>query len=88
MDINDYGIGLFVPGVKMLIGGRFSHNGTKDPAAGPTNYVAPIYSLKLLPYKPLEYSYIITSGNLPEIRQKFKDRKDFTDNCSFINYNK
>lgn len=87
-DIDDYGIGLYVPAATMLIGGRFSHNGTKDPAAGPTNYVAPLYRLKLVSYKPLQYSYIVTSGRLSEIREKFTQRKDFADNLSFINYNK
>lgn len=87
-DINDYGIGLYVPGVKLYVAGRFSHNGTKDPAASPTNYVAPIYDLQLVSYKPLGYSYIVTSGRLNEIREEFRKRKDFTDNASFTDYNK
>ncbi|MBO4423711.1 MAG: hypothetical protein J5879_09740 [Clostridia bacterium] len=86
-DIDDYGIGLYVPGAKMLIGGRYSHDGTKDPAAGPTNYVAPVYFLSLISYKPLTYKYLITSGQLDEIREKFRQNKDFTDNRSFAEYN-
>ncbi len=72
----------------MYIAGRFSHNGTKDPAAGPTNYVAPICLLRLESYKPLTYSYIVTSGKLDEIRALFTERKDFTDNRTLTDYNK
>lgn len=86
-DINDYGIGLYVPGAQLFIGGRYSHDGTKDPAAGPTNYVAPLYSLRIIPYKPITYSYLITSGDLADIREKFKAHKDFADNASFKAYN-
>ncbi len=88
VDSDDYGIGLYVPGATMYIAGRFSHNGTKDPAAGPTNYVAPICLLRLESYKPLTYSYIVTSGKLDEIRALFTERKDFTDNRTLTDYNK
>ncbi len=86
-DGDDYGIGLYVPGATMYVAGRFSHNGTKDPADGPTNYVAPIYHLRLISYKPLSYSYLITSGSLTDIRRKFTENKDFTDNRTFKDYN-
>ncbi len=79
-DDNDYGIGLYVPNVRRYIGGRFSYNGTKDPAAGPTNYVAPIAMMRLASYEPISYDYLITAGDLCTIRSRFKDRKDFTDN--------
>lgn len=87
VDKDDYGIGLYVPAATMYIAGRYCHDGTKDPAAGPTNYVAPLYMLRLISYKPLEYSYLITSGNLSDIRQRFTENKDFTDNKTFKDYN-
>ena len=86
-DKDDYGIGLYVPGAQLYVAGRFQHNGTKDPSAGPTNYVAPLYSLGIISYKPIRYSYLVTSGKLEDIRKRFKDERDFTDNASFRAYN-
>ena len=79
-DDDDYGIGLYVPNVSRFIGGRFSYNGTKDPAAGPTNYVAPVAMIRLVSYEPISYGYLITAGDLCAIRSRFEDRKFFTDN--------
>ena len=87
VDGDDYGIGLYVPAATRFIAGRYCHDGTKDPAAGPTNYVAPLYMLRLISYKPIEYSYLITSGSLSNIRQRFTENKDFTDNKTFKDYN-
>ena len=86
-DADDFGIGLYVPGAQLFIGGRYCHDGSKDPAAGPTNYVAPLYSLSIISYKPVTYSYLVTSGSLSEIRRRFKEEKDFADNASFRAYN-
>lgn len=71
-DDGDYGVGLFTPDCDKMIGGRFSYNGTKDPKAGPTNYVAPCKFLTIECFKPIEYSYLITAGRLDEIRANFK----------------
>lgn len=87
-DDNDWGIGLYVPGVDMLIGGRHAYNGSKDPCDGATNYVAPLKRIKLQSFVPLEYSYLIYSGSLADIRAKFTERKDFCTNESFENYGK
>ncbi|MCR5694412.1 MAG: dockerin type I repeat-containing protein [Clostridia bacterium] len=78
----DYGIGLYVPNVDMLYAGRFSYNGSKDPYNGATNYVAPLNMIKMVSYKPIEYSYLITAGSVSEIRSVFKANKDFADNAS------
>ena len=87
VDADDFGIGLYVPGAQLFIGGRYCHDGSKDPAAGPTNYVAPLYSLRIISYKPVTYSYLVTSGPLSDIRRRFKEEKDFADNASFRAYN-
>ena len=87
-DDNDWGIGLYVPGVEMLIGGRHAYNGTKEPHDAACNYVAPLKAIKLQSFVPLEYSYLIYSGSLADIRAKFTEKKDFCTNESFENYGK
>jgi hypothetical protein len=52
------------------------YDGSKDPAAASCNYIAPLKLVKLQCFKPVEYSYLITAGQLSEIRGRFKARKD------------
>jgi hypothetical protein len=87
-DDNDWGIGLYVPGVEMLIGGRHAYNGTKEPHDAACNYVAPLKSIKLQSFVPVEYSYLIYTGNLADMRAKFTEKKDFCANEYFENYGK
>ncbi len=82
---DNYGIGLFVPNVEMLLAGRFSYNGSKDPTNGATNYVAPLRTMRMVSFKPIEYSYLITSGSLEEIRSVFAANKAFATNASLKN---
>ncbi len=77
-----YGIGLYVPNVDSFFAGRFSHNGSKKPSDVATNYVAPLNTLKIVSYEPIEYGYLITTGTTKQIRKTFTDNKDFTDNSS------
>ncbi len=82
-----WGIGLFVPETDIIFTGRYEFNGTKDPLASPTNYTAPLCSIRLVSHKPLEYSYLIASGSIDEIRQVFSDNRNLIDN-SFLRENK
>lgn len=79
---DDYGIGLFVPNVDQLYAGRHAYNGTKDPLDGATNYVAPLNRVQIVSFKPIEYSYLITTGSVDEIRGRFKENRDFAANES------
>lgn len=66
-----FGLGLYVPNVTSVTGGIFQHDGkiNNDPAkSNPTSYIAPLTQLKLVNFKPLEYSYAISCGRLSEIR--------------------
>ena len=76
----DYGIGLFVPGVDTLLAGRHAYNGSKEAENGATNYVAPLCMMKLVSFEPIEYSYLMTTGSLEQIRTTFKANKDFATN--------
>lgn len=78
----DYGIGIYVPNVDVLLAGRHAYNGSKDSYNGATNYVAPLCTLKIVSYEPIEYSYMMTTGSLEQIRGIFKANKDFASNES------
>ncbi|GEM_PF-1282639 len=52
----------------------------KNPEDDATNYVAPIKQLALKDCEPMKYSYAITTGSPQEIRNVFKENKDFLSN--------
>ena len=79
---DNYGLGIYVPKVDQLKAGRYEYDGTKDATGDATNYVAPVNRLKLVSFKPLEYSYILTAGSLEDIRATFTTHKDFCTNAS------
>jgi len=77
-----YGIGLYTPSVSILLAGRHAYNGSKDPADGATNYVAPLITNIMRNYEPFQYSYYITAGTVESIRSTFTEKKttqDFVD---------
>ncbi|MCQ2428453.1 MAG: hypothetical protein MJ137_08680 [Clostridia bacterium] len=67
-----FGIGVYSPIATILLAGKYNYNGTKDPKADPTNYVAPLITKKLESFVPFEYSYYIASGTADSIRSCFK----------------
>lgn len=77
-----FGVGLYVPNVDLLYAGKYGYNGSKSPDNGATNYVAPLNTIKMVSYVPIEYSYLITTGTVSQIRQTFKQNKDFASNES------
>ncbi|MBQ3507454.1 MAG: hypothetical protein IJA91_02790 [Clostridia bacterium] len=79
---DDYGIGLYVPGVDSFLAGRHAFNNSKDSNDGATNYVAPVNFIELKSFDALEYSYLITTGSLEDIRATFTTHKDFSDNAT------
>jgi hypothetical protein len=84
---DDYGLGVYVPNIDQHKAGRYEFDGSKSDMAGSTGYVAPINILKLVSFDPIEYSYLLTAGNIATIRETFTARKDFTDNADLrVNY--
>ncbi|MBQ7699102.1 MAG: hypothetical protein IJT49_02030 [Clostridia bacterium] len=79
---SDFGIGLYVPNVDVFKAGRYNYNNSKKASDDATNYVAPVNTIKLISYQPIEYSYLITTGSVDEIRTVFKTNKDFEENAS------
>ena len=81
---DDYGVGLYVPGIDQFYAGRFGYNGSKSASDSATNYVAPLLTLKLVSFKPVEYSYLIATGSPEEIRSVFYENRGFADNSSLV----
>lgn len=76
-----YGLGVYVPNIDQLKAGRYLYDGSKSDTAESTGYVAPLNTLKIVSFDPIEYSYLLTAGTTETIRRTFTDRKDFTDNA-------
>lgn len=74
-DDSGYGIGLFTPGAEALLAGRYEYDGSADPRANSTNYVAPLGFFALKPGEPYTYSFSITAGKINEIRETFKNSR-------------
>ena len=78
----DFGIGLYVPNVDSYLAGRHAFNNSKESTNGATNYVAPVNTILLKSFEALEYSYLISTGSVEEMRATFKEYKDFATNES------
>ena len=79
---DNFGFGTFCPNIQKHIAIRHQYNGSKDPMNNATSYVAPSCSIVMQSYLPVEYSYILATGDPEDIRKIFEDNKDFTDNAS------
>ncbi len=80
--VKDYGIGLYVPNVDSFLAGRHAFNNSTSSTDGATNYVAPVNMIMLKSFEALEYSYLITTGSVQEIRDTFKTHRGFATNAS------
>ena len=79
---DDFGIGLYVPNVDSFLAGRHAFNNSKESTNGATNYVAPVNTILLKSFEALEYSYLISTGSVEEMRDVFKENKSFASNAS------
>lgn len=79
---DNFGFGTYCPNIQKHIAIRHQYDGSKDPMANSTSYVAPSCSIVMKSYEPIVYSYILATGSPEEIREVFKENKDFTDNAS------
>ncbi|MBQ7172289.1 MAG: hypothetical protein IJR89_08455, partial [Clostridia bacterium] len=77
-----FGIGLYVPAADSFTAGRYRYNGSADSSDDAANYVAPINRFRLVSFEPLTYSYLITTGTVAEIRETFRQNRDFASNAS------
>lgn len=79
---DNFGFGTYCPNIQKHIAIRHQYNGSKDPMNNATSYVAPSCSITMQSYVPIEYSYILATGDPEEIREIFEENKDFADNAS------
>ncbi|MBQ3013198.1 MAG: hypothetical protein IJD74_06640 [Clostridia bacterium] len=80
-----YGLGMYVPNIDTIKGGRLDgseENKVADAASGYTSYFAPLKTLQIVCYEPIEYSYLLCAGTLSTIRTTFYNNKDFASNYS------
>lgn len=75
-----YGFGLYVPGVDCFKAGCYQYNNSMDSEEFATNYVAPLKNMLIKSFEPIEYSYMMATGSLPELRALFTEHRDFTAN--------
>ena len=71
-DDSGYGVGLYSPAADRLLAGRHLFDGTADPNADPTNYVAPLGVFALRFDEPYRYTYYLTAGQTEAIRAQFQ----------------
>ena len=62
------------------------YNGSTEPSNHATNYVAPLRSMGLKNFVPIEYSYLITAGKLADIRRTFTENAGTIDNSLLETY--
>lgn len=67
-----YGIGLYTPGVSVLLAGRYNYTGSKEAFSDSTNYVAPLIRMKMPNYEAFSYRYWIAGGEEEELRALFR----------------
>ena len=80
---DNFGIGLYTPNIDKLGAGRYNYDGSKNSASDSTNVIGGANTLKIVSFKPVEYSYLVTTGSVDEIRAMFKKNKDFAKNEDF-----
>ena len=80
--VDGFGAGIYAPNIDSWIAIRHEYDGSKDPMANSTSYVAPSIVSVMESYVPIEYSYIMTTGTLEEIRSTFTEHRDFATNES------
>lgn len=88
VDSSLYGLGLYVPDTDRWLAGRHAFDGSMDPKAGSTNYIAPTRHLRLISFKPLTYSYLICAGSLADIRSQFAARRGDIHNRALLTYDR
>lgn len=75
---DSFGIGLYIPNETEFLTGVFSRGTTtsSDPSKdAATSYIALTKTMVLKAYDPFEYDYYLTTGDVNEIRSKFKSLK-------------
>ena len=79
---DDFGFGLYVPNVDSLGGGRYCETvRSKSDMDESASEVSPGNIMRLTAYEPIEFSYLLATGSVEEIRGVFTEHKDFAENA-------
>ncbi|MBR3553255.1 MAG: hypothetical protein IKN72_07680 [Clostridia bacterium] len=79
---DDFGFGLYVPNVDSLGGGRYEEEvRSKSDTDSSTSQVSPGNIFRMTAYAPFEFSYLMATGSVEEIRGIFTENKDFAENA-------
>lgn len=73
---DSFGIGLYIPHNANFLAGVYDRKKTteKDPSVSlSTSYIAAVKWVEFESYKPMEYSYYLTTGDTDEIRSNFNN---------------
>ena len=84
-ETDDFCFGIYTPNIDRLIAIRHQYDGSKDPMANSTSYVATSSIIEMVSYCPVEYQYLLATGSFEDVRENFKENKDFSDNESLNN---
>ena len=84
-ETDDFCFGIYTPNIDRLIAIRHQYDGSKDPMANSTSYVATSSIIEMVSYCPVEYQYLLATGSFEDVRENFKENKDFSDNESLDN---
>ena len=79
-----YGVGIYVPNTDKVLAMRYK-SGQKGSNLGkgdPCSYMCPINYMQIVSYQPIEYTYLLTAGNLDEMRTLFTENRDYDTNAS------
>ena len=77
-----YGVGIYVPNTDKILAMRYlsGQKGSNLAKGNPCSYMCPIDLIQMKSYQPIEYNYLLTAGNLDEIRALFTQYRDFDPN--------
>ncbi len=77
-----YGVGIYVPNVDLILTMRYlsGEKGSNSGKGNPCSYVSPLARIAFKSFEPIEYSYLLTAGDINEIRDTFTQNRDFDTN--------
>jgi len=88
-ETDGFGLAMYVPDNKSTLVGIFKRGEyiQNDPSlSDPASYIAVVSRLRIKQFIPLEYSFLLTAGNLSEMRQAIYDNKNLISNQSLLDY--
>ena len=77
-----YGVGIYVPNTDLILTMRYlsGEKGSNQGKGNPCSYISPLARIAFKSFEPIEYSYLLTAGDINEIRDVFTKNRDFDTN--------